>query len=425
MITVPTPPVANKSIFKCLDSPLGHEWEQALYHQYDKNDNVKLVAQPTPIENVPPDKKVLRTVISTKVKKKGDSLYQLVTRMCADGSKQEAGIDYEFSYSPTAGAAPIRITISIAASEDLTVAIIDVVNCFQSTLIPEDERVIISMPPLYRKWFTQKYPNVKWEHSPSGKYVLQLLNGLQGDKSIGRKWYLLLKKLLENFGFVPCIQEQSLFIYEKDDGKMILNTSTDDFLCAYSNELIFESLCKHLEQYFDITTKTGMLLKYLNVRIIQSEHGISLDQSEHIQDHIINKYFPPAKIEDSHLKKVHTPFRTMKLIYSKSYQQHQSSSRYLNKSTVAHMHQSLEPSCTFMFGRDLTLDTQSHVYHNTFKIQAQLPLQDFTEYFDTSLPIVIDQLCTLVRKWQDPILSELTLIIQTLNQSSCQMVSSS
>jgi len=310
MITVPTPPVANKSIFKCLDSPLGHEWEQALYHQYDKNDYVKLVAQPTPIENVPPDKKVLRTVISTKVKKKGDSLYQLVTRMCADGSKQEEGIDYEFSYSPTAGAAPIRITISIAASEDLTVAIIDVVNCFQSTLIPEDERVIISMPPLYRKWFTQKYPNVKWEHSPSGKYVLQLLNGLQGDKSIGRKWYLLLKKLLEKFGFVPCIQEQSLFIYEKDDDKMILNTSTDDFLCAYSNELIFESLCKHLEQYFDITTKTGMLLKYLNIRIIQSKHGISIDQSEHIQDHIINKYFPPAKIEDSHLKKVHTPFRT-------------------------------------------------------------------------------------------------------------------
>ena len=154
MVTLPFEPKAFNSIFKCLDSEIGHEWEQALYHQYSKNDAVRLVAQPTPIENVPEDKKVLRTVISTKVKKKGPSLYQLVARMCADGSRQEKGIDFQFSYSPTAGAAPIRITTSIAASRGWTLAIIDVVNCFQSTLIPAEERVIISMPPLYKQWFT-------------------------------------------------------------------------------------------------------------------------------------------------------------------------------------------------------------------------------------------------------------------------------
>ena len=180
--------------------------------------------------------------------------------MCADGSGQEKGIDYEFSYSPTAGAAPVRIIISLAASEDLTIAIIDVVNCFQSTLIPAEERVIISMPPLYKRWFNKKYPNVKLEPSPSasGKYVLQLMNGLQGDKSIGRKWYLLLKKLLEEFEFVPCIQEPSLFVYEKDDVKMILNTSTDDFLCAYSNQSIFDTLCAHLKRFFDISTESSV-----------------------------------------------------------------------------------------------------------------------------------------------------------------------
>ena len=111
-----------------------------------------------PIENVPPGKKILRSIMSTKVKKKGPTLYQLVARMCADGSGQEKGIDYEFSYMPTSGAPPIRITLSLAASHDLILAIIDVVNCFQSTLIPEDERLIITMPPLYRKWFQKTYP---------------------------------------------------------------------------------------------------------------------------------------------------------------------------------------------------------------------------------------------------------------------------
>jgi hypothetical protein len=158
--------------------------------------------------------------------------------MCANGSKQQQGIDYEFSYSPTAGAVPIKVTLCLAAANRWTLAVIDVVNCFQSTLIPPEERLLITMPPHYKAWFKSKYPNVKWEESPSGKYVLELLNGLQGDKSIGRKWYLLLKRFLLNFGFHMCIQEPSLFIYNKSDGSMILNTSTDDFLCAYSEQVV-------------------------------------------------------------------------------------------------------------------------------------------------------------------------------------------
>jgi hypothetical protein len=88
MLTSPVEPKVYPSISKCLADPeFGDDWMQALFHQYDKNDAVKLVAQPAPIESLPEGKKVHRTVISTKVKKKGENLYQLVARMCADGSK--------------------------------------------------------------------------------------------------------------------------------------------------------------------------------------------------------------------------------------------------------------------------------------------------------------------------------------------------
>jgi hypothetical protein len=89
MITSSVEPIAHPSITKCLADP-----DFIQYHQFDKNDAVKLVAQPSPIENVPEGKKVHRTVISTKVKRKGENLFQLVARMCADGSKQEQGIDF-------------------------------------------------------------------------------------------------------------------------------------------------------------------------------------------------------------------------------------------------------------------------------------------------------------------------------------------
>jgi hypothetical protein len=164
------------------------------------------------------------------------------------------------------------------------------------------------MPPHYKAWFKAKYPNVKWEESPSGKYVLELLNGLQGDKSIGRKWYLLLKRFLLKFGFHMCIQEPSLFIYNKTDGIMLLNTSTDDFLCAFNQKSVYENLCTELRKMFSITTKEGTVLGYLNLRIIQTIHGVSCDQTDHILRKIVHKYFPPDKI--STLKPVHTPFRT-------------------------------------------------------------------------------------------------------------------
>jgi hypothetical protein len=61
---------------------------------------------------------------------------------------------------------------------------------------------------------------------------------------------------------------------------------------------------------FYITVKEGAQLSYLNLRNIQSEYGVSYDQTEHIIRKIINKYFPPSKIEESKLIPVHTPFRT-------------------------------------------------------------------------------------------------------------------
>jgi hypothetical protein len=74
--------------------------------------------------------------MSTKVKKKGTDLYQLVARMGANGGKQQQGIDIKFSYSPTAGAVPnIKVTLCLAvAANHWTLTIIDFVNLYAITL---------------------------------------------------------------------------------------------------------------------------------------------------------------------------------------------------------------------------------------------------------------------------------------------------
>lgn len=46
-----------------------------------------------------------------------------------------------------------------------------------------------------------------------------------------------------------------------------------------------------LKKLFDFTCNEGNLLKYLNIRIIQSPCGISLEQTQHITSTILNEYF--------------------------------------------------------------------------------------------------------------------------------------
>jgi hypothetical protein len=56
--------------------------------------------------------------------------------------------------------------------------------------------------------------------------------------------------------------------------------------------------------------KEGTQISYLNLQIIQSKYGVSYDQTKHIHQKIVNKYFPPDKVSGSPMKDVHTPFRT-------------------------------------------------------------------------------------------------------------------
>ena len=56
------------------------------------------------------------------------------------------------------------------------------------------------------------------------------------------------------------------------------------------------------------TVQTGMVLKYLNVKIVQTDFGISIDQTQHIKITIIDRFFPPTRTE--RLKSVDTPYRT-------------------------------------------------------------------------------------------------------------------
>ena len=174
-----------------------------------------------------------------------------------------------------------------AAILNLTLYSLDVSNCFQSNAIKPEERLWIASPVRYVEWFKLTYPQAKLEPSPSGKYVLQTINGMQGGKDAGRSWYLLLVDIFQDFGLRPCPAEPALFVFYDGQETLALCTSTDDFLCAASGKDIFQRFVDHMKRFVSVTCQAEAMLKYLNVRVIQSEYGVSFDQTHHIQTCIL------------------------------------------------------------------------------------------------------------------------------------------
>ena len=83
---------------------------------------------------------------------------------------------------------------------------------------------------------------------------------MQGGKDAGRSWYLLLKAILEDFGFNMCPAEPALFVFYGGPAALIVVTSTDDFLCVYSHEDLFTMFRKHMEQFVPVTVQEGHVL---------------------------------------------------------------------------------------------------------------------------------------------------------------------
>lgn len=267
-----------------------------------------LLSQPIPREMIPQGTKFFPSMIACRTKDKGPGLVKFEARHCVNGASMEKGTHFDFSYSPTISYACLRLVLCWAASLGLRCSILDVENCFQNEACDPEKRIFITAPPLYLEWFKETYPDVKLPTNEGGKWVLQTINGMQGRKDAGRNWYLLLRNILEDFGFTMCPAEPALFVYYEGNESLVIVTSTDDFMCTYTSEGLFVLFQKHMERFVPITTQDEMVMKYLSLRVIQSDQGISIDQTHHIKTSILDKWFPEGMVE--RLKTADTPYPT-------------------------------------------------------------------------------------------------------------------
>ena len=315
-VTSPRKPTPPKSIFEALKSPFRRNWKAAAWIQFKKNKKIAVFSLPFPKSQLPSGARVFNTLLVPEIKATEIfHVWECRIRECVIGTPQQQYIDFDNAYAPVASATTIRTQIAWSAANGYFVVVLDIKNAFQNTIAKDENRIFVSTPPLYLEWLTHEEG---LSFDPNETYLRVMLNANQGTKDAGNQWYHLLSKVFREYNLHKSTVDHGFFSkgYENSD-VMLLSLATDDCLCSFRYESHLKEFVSFITQYFDVVVQNGQVLKFLGIRIVQSNHAISIDQGEYIFD-ALETYFGE---NISSINTVSTPFN-----YSQDYNRELASS---------------------------------------------------------------------------------------------------
>jgi hypothetical protein len=240
-------------------------WRTAMNLEFDallKNHTWQLVP-PHPSQNLIGCKWVFRT------KRNADgSVERHKARLVAKGFHQQAGVDYDETYSPVVKPTTVRTVLSIAISSGWSIRQIDIQNAFLHGTL--SEQVFMTQPPGYHH---PSYPH----------HVCKLQKALYGLKQAPRTWFSRLSTRLIALGFHGSRSDSSLFIFKDSDVTMYVLIYVDDIIITCSKPSEIDALLHSLNADFAVKD-LGNLNFFLGVEVIPNSHGAMLSQQRYILD---------------------------------------------------------------------------------------------------------------------------------------------
>jgi hypothetical protein len=109
-------------------------------------------------------------------------------------------------------------------------------------------------------------------------------------------------------GLHRSISDHGVFIWKQEESELFLALATDDCLIICYHRAQFLDLKRNMEAMSDLTLQEGAILRFLNLRIIQRPAGISIDQTDHIVETIVEPYVKDRNT--STLISITSPFTT-------------------------------------------------------------------------------------------------------------------
>jgi transposase InsO family protein len=222
------------------------------------------------IVKLPPGKKAVGSRWFMKIKHNADgSLDRYKARLVAKGYSQRPGFDFHETFAPTVRYSAVRAVLAIAALQDMELRSLDISHAYLNGEL--EEEIYMQQP----EGFEVGGPD----------HVCKLHKSLYGLKQAGRVWNKKLHSVLLSMGFSRIQSDNAVYVYLKDQIRVIVPVFVDDITLASKDPSKLNSIVQELGQHFKIHDlgPTTQLLG-ISVHRDRSKRSLSLCQHQYIKD---------------------------------------------------------------------------------------------------------------------------------------------
>uniref|UniRef100_A0A2N9J9G3 Uncharacterized protein n=1 Tax=Fagus sylvatica TaxID=28930 RepID=A0A2N9J9G3_FAGSY len=241
------------------------EWREAMASEFDAIHRQKTWSL------VPscPDHNIIGCRWVYKIKRNTDgSVSRYKARLVAKGFHQQAGVDFDETFSPVVKPPTVRIILSLAAQNQWSLRQLDVSNAFLHGLLKEN--VYMTQP-------------IGFIDSAKPSHVCQLHKSLYGLKQAPRAWFERFTSHLLTLGFSASVADASLFILHHGSTTVYLLLYVDDIIITGNNPTAISDIITQLSNAFELKD-LGPLRYFLGLQIDYKKVGLFVHQHKYITD---------------------------------------------------------------------------------------------------------------------------------------------
>jgi hypothetical protein len=231
----PVPPLPDPvSLAAARQRPDAAEWEAAVRAEYDslrEKQTWEMVPLPAGAHAIG-----CRLILERKRPSSEHPKGRYKARVVAQGFGQQAGVDYEETFSPVSKHTTLRAFVAAATAQDWEWRQLDVKTAFLNADL--HETVYMRPPP-------------EWGAEPG--LVCRLKKAIYGLKQANREWYLLLKSTLQDAGWTQSTADPALFLLRGSDGTVVarLLVYVDDCFIAGRTPAIVQDVLDSIQTWFE------------------------------------------------------------------------------------------------------------------------------------------------------------------------------